>query len=568
MPNKPISILTALYCALFLFGLVFLPHTAFAVDGSKSNQDERDLRPKILDVDLDRIESIGLIRTPKDGGLGRDLWSKSDRKEISYLLKKLPTPDPKLPAHKRLVWGALLSVTNAELIVTENEDDIETDILTIRLNKLMDFGAYKQALDMYTQINHEPYHPALAKAGLLAMLYNGEKSLACLEYKTLEDRDFNGKFWTDMNLYCRYVLEDNKEARHALKKANSSVLKKIASNSKYSVTYKRDSFKKLGPLSRAILIAEERLTKGRLDSQTIKAMPLSHLGLFLRRDDLSNSEKFYVIARAVDTGLDTSESLRDFYKEHYKKRLKDSKIEDIQGWQRLPAAYHAINNAAKGGEQWAVFNSISPLMEQYGTGAFSPFANILEDLAIKELSRSQILKAITVLHHEQIAIPRKWAEFFLKKKNKKFADKKLATLGIIATPSYRLNDNDIDIVQTLKAQNTGTLEKNINNIIENIDKRIKDAHNAPKVYENYFDLTSYDNYVMPTHSVWDRLRESGQNGQIGTTVLLSTQILRQWDADKLYPGFISDVFDNLSNVGLTNITESLTTSLVLEYAKK
>lgn len=521
----------------------------------------RELRPAILDTDLDDLESIGTVRDTSEGALGRGLWSDSQRPDVIQLVKVMPEPLINMPASKYLSWGVLRTRANARLLEDgPNGFQPGQDILTARLDKLLSFGAYKDAQEMYSMMGEEPYTPDLARLGLLAMLYNGERSVACLEYKVVEDRDFSGDFWKNMAAYCAHVLEEP-QAKVLLSAAPSVTLKKITGNKNYMRQYSAGTFGKMDDFDRALLIAEKRLDRPKIGPKTAAAMPLQDLGLFLHNSDLSDTERFFVEARAATWGLISTSDLKNTYQEFYNESFSGK----LQEWQKLVVGYMDINDADKGRAQWNIFLNAYEKAELYGMGAILTYAERIRRFDINHLNKSEILKAIKTLHHADVAIPRDWSDYFLKKKNKKFVDADLALIGLIATPNYRLDDDDAAAVTQILQQKKEYYSKVVKIIIENLDKDLPYIHNAARSYEKHFDLTFNDNYVMPTLRVWDRLNESGQNGQIGTTILLSAQILQGWNSGNQYPGFVRDVFENLNSVGLTNVTQSLALGMVLDY---
>lgn len=201
----------------------------FSVSPVHAQSDEKaeEKRPAVLKINYNRMESLGLYNTPSDGSLGRDLWDNTRRSFLVGFLPKLPSPSAHSFTHQRMVMGLLLSEANAGLIIDDMDIEPGKDILTLRLKRLNQMGAYKQAFDLYSMLGQEPYHEELAKAGITAMLYNGERSLACLEYKTVQDRDFSDNFWADLSLYCNYALNDEQDttARDDLEKSSLKILK-------------------------------------------------------------------------------------------------------------------------------------------------------------------------------------------------------------------------------------------------------------------------------------------------------------------------------------------------------
>ena len=524
--------------------------------------ESKELRPAILDINIEDIESIGTLSDLKDGGLGRGLWDNSARTDIIELIDIMQPPMQDLPANRNLVWGALRSSTNGDLVTGQFDAETGADIFTARMRKLLEFGAYKDAQNMYSILSHEPYHPNLARLGLLSMLYNSERSVACLEYKIVEDRAFEGDFWENISAYCLHVFQED-GAEEALAAAPSNILKKIAENKGYNITYDKNSFGALSDFDRAVLVADSRLKRPTIGPATAASLPLRDLGIFLYDKSLADSERFFALTRAATYGLVGTEELKSAYQAFYNQSFKGN----LQEWQKFIIAYKEIHDAAKGREQWNMFLDAYAKARSYGIGALTPFADKILRFDITDLDKDEVLRAIHVLYQAGVPIPRLWSEKFLEKKNGSFTDADLALIGIISTPSYRFSEEDILALQGVLEKKDEQIQKVLGIIIENLDKNIPDIHNADTIYEKHFDLTFDTDYVMPTLRVWDRLNESGQNGQIGTTVLLSALVLQEWNKGNQYPGYIHSVFENLNSVGLTNVTQSLALGAVMEHIK-
>lgn len=547
------------------FVILFNPNFVLAKD---AKQNERDLRPAVLRANFDAIESLGLFSTPREGSLGRDLWDNSRRSVLTELIPLLPEPGTS-PVHQRLVMGLLLSNANARLI----EDNIETeagkDLLTLRLEKLNEFGAYKHSAQIYSKLGAEPYHINLARAGMTAMLFNGERSLTCLEFKTMEDRDFDSEFWDEITKYCKYVLagdddENTKNARNALKKSSLPTLRNIGENSNYKVSYSKTSFNKISELEKAILVAEDRVLWPKISTSLLKNMPLNHLGIFMSRADLNANEEFLIMVHAVKRGLSNPSLLGKFYDEIFEKELRQRESGAGLGWKSIAYAYHNAQKARQDDEKWEHILSAFSAAKNHEAQSLSPFATVMQTISIEEKSNNVIKKALRIINYAGENIPGRWLKFFSRTKNSTKFDRSLYFLAQIWQETSTQGMLEDPEIQAFLDQNSDKLKLNYFNIIENVDKRGKNIHNADKIYGNSFDLTFTESYVMPMPRVWDRFVNSSQDKRIGEAVLLSTAILRKQSLDDHYPGIVRDVLQSFNNVGLTKTSKLLVLELILE----
>lgn len=520
----------------------------------------------VLDVDLANLESIGLLKTPAENSLGRDLWNDTRRSFLTEFIPLIPEPNPS-PAHQRMVMGLLLSETSPQLVVKDEDITPGKDILTLRLEKLLELGAYLQAYKLYSQINAEPYHSNLAKAGILAMLFNGEKAVACLEYKTLDDRKFEDPFWDEMALYCNYLLsvkEGRDKAAELLSLSSLGTLRDIGANQKFKVNYSTERFKSLDVLERAIVMADERIVWPALSSKMLRELPLNHLGMILARKDLKKEERFTALRAAALRGLANASMLGEFYTAIFDSDLRQLENPQNLGWKQIPYAYQKAKTAHNDEEKWEYINSALPMIQEYGAHTFIPFGEFLQTLDAKGQSESTILRGLDIIKVSGSNFPGKWSRFYSQLDPKTKNQKKLVFISAMMTTqsASSLIENPA-ILQYLDSLGE---EKRIiySSVIENLDKNLKNIHNADGAYGKDTDLTLPERYAMPTPRVWNQLIESSQNKRIGEAVLLTSVMLRDIPLDEHYPGVIGDVLQSLNTVGLTNLSKSLALETVLD----
>lgn len=554
----------AILSASLILSALCILSPAQAQEASEDKVKEK--RPAVLDVNYRRMESLGLYDIPSDGSLGRDLWDKTRRSFLVGFLPKLPPPSSHSFAQQRMVMGLLLSEANAGLIVDDMDIVPGKDILTLRLQRLNRMGAYKQAFDLYAKQEQEPYHSDLAKAGITAMLYNGERSLACLEYKTVQDRDFTDKFWTDLKRYCNYFLNSEKDskARNALKESALKVLKNIAGNDGYTLSYFTKRLSGLSDLERAILVAEDRLVWPQITKGFLADLPINHLGILVARNQLNNDERFLVLSAAAKNGLVGNKILKDFYSRVYDEDLRQLKTPENQGWRTIALAYHRIKDTRDSEKKWEHLRSAMDYMDIYGAGAFIPFGETLQTLEAEGQNESVILKAMKIIESSGENLPGKWYRHYTQIDPESAGEKKMHLISAMMSgrePAETLQDTDLKSYFNKMSKKEKT---QYFNIIENLDKRLKDIHNAQAIYVNDFDLTFTEHYVMPMPRVWNQLVNSSQDKRIGETVLLSSVMLHKHSLGDLYPGVASDVLQSINTVGLTNISKALALESVLD----
>ncbi len=536
---------------------------------------EDDRRDAVFDVKYSSIESAGIYSSASDGSLGRDLWDNVQRSYLIALISELPL-NSRAKTMRELSKKALLTSVNARLINNDIKPEPGHDFLTVRLEKLLDSGFYAEAFDLYSQLNDEPYHENLARAGVLAMLYNGEKSLACLEGNTVQDRFEGVTFWQEFLAYCDHFLSEkpDKKSIKTLKASDKKILKVIAADKKYSFTYDPKKFETLSRLEQAILVSENNLKLSKLKKINIQDIPPRHIALLLAHEKLSEKHRLLLSIRAVDQQIIKPEKLKELYDLFTapaagEDESEDKALESLKNWEKLPYLYQKAGNAAKGEEQWAVMREIFTLEDQYGTAALLPFAKTMQGLKPKSPSLEEIERAMRIIHYADLSIPSHWMKTLegLDKEDESPASERYNRLylaAFLAKPNYKRTSDEREKLETLMSRGKRRHTVFLKNIIENLDKDGKDVNNASKAYEKDFDLTSNEDYVMPSVHVWDRITLVSQNRIIGETILLCTFMLQDAPLQDIYPGVLRDVLKSLNIVGLTNVSRKMAIEALLE----
>ncbi|GJL84571.1 MAG: hypothetical protein DHS20C02_03460 [Micavibrio sp.] len=559
MKNK----ISTFILSLFLCAGLLQPATLHA----QEQAEEENRRPITLKVNYDNIESAGLYSNAREGSLGKDLWDNTQRSYLIGLIEELPQYISSRTLRK-LNKRALLSETNSRLINNDVEIEPGRDLLTVRIEKLLDMGLYAEAFDLYSLLNKESYHERLARTGILAMLYNGEKPLACVEANTLGNRFTDQQFWQELNAYCNLSLSDKPEKRDVqiLKSSGKNMFQTLAAGGRYNFTYAPKKFEKLSQLEQAVLIAEKSLKLGNLDAIKFSDIPARHLGLLLGHEKITLAQKVLLSIQAVDKNILETKDLKKLYEQF----ANDNLVADsLAGWQKPAYYYLKVKNAKKDADQWNIIRThLFPVQDKYGAAALAPAAEIIQKLEPEAVNLSDIGHAIRVLQVAGLSIPPHWSEALeaIYSKNIASSDeyKRLYLSTFLAKTEYRRSDLEKERVETFLKQGKSSYTAFLRNIIENLDKSYEGDHNASKVYEKDFDLTSTEDYVMPSVDVWDRLVLVSRNRNIGETILLSTFALQGAPMENFYPGVLRNVLMSFNTVGLTNISREMVIETLLE----
>lgn len=535
------------------------------VETGAAEKKEEKRPPSVLEVNYENIESAGLFASARDGGLGKDIWDNAHRSYLIGLIERLPDSISSRTL-RRLIKRALLTQTSADLIQNDIEIQPGRDLLTVRMEKLIDMGLYAQAFDLYSLLNKEPYHERLARAGILAMLYNGEKSLACLEANILGTRFSEIEFWQEFKAYCALTVSDNatEDDKRILQASGKRVFQSIAAGGHPAFSYNPQAFSGLSYIEQAVLVAEKGIGTGGLGNY--RDIPARHLGVLLKNESLSDEQRFRLTVEAVGKNILEPEDLKKLY------LLSDAgekPIDTLAQWQ-LPAYFlYKVKNEKDPEKRWNILSQhVFGLLDNYGVIALSPYAEYMQNLKPANPTLSEIGATIRILHGAGQSISPYWSEVLGAMYNGNIAAsdeyKRLYFIAFLSKTDYRKSAEEKERVDAFLSKSKAAHSLFLKNIIENLDRSYENDHNASKVYEKDFDLTSVEDYVMPSVDVWDRLVLVSQNRNIGETILLSTFALQGAPIDRFYPGVLRNVLMSFNTVGLTNVSRELIVEALLE----
>ena len=564
--------------AIFLILTFTVITVSFAYAETKSDEPSNSISPNTtLDVAFENIEGIGLYNRLSKGSFGKDIWKNSKRSSIIALLENMPTTS-KTPEVNKMILSILLTSANTKLIENDIDPENGRDLLTLRLEKLIEGGAYKQAFELYSILEDEAYHERLARAGVLAMLYTGEKSLACLETNIVGKRFSDISFWTDLSAYCDFSLL-NKDSKSSLKEtskkyiSNSKILNKLSTNKDYRFTYTKKAYERLDVLERAILAAEDRLEIKNLKADALRKIPAAHIQPLLQLDTLSAQEKIILSIRGVELGLIAADELEMLYTKTTTPKNSNGSTNDTikdnmpkEDWRKLAYLYNEAKRTIDHEEQWQLLRKALPLANKFGYTALIPYASIIQQIKTENTSLDEILSVYLILHRAGKNIHRNWINAYKRIKlnpnnTEKYA--KLMVASHITKPSPKnIKENFDSVFDALQKQNPAQALL-LQEILIKFDNGKHKAYSHKKVYEKDFYLTFKDNYVMQSGVVWDRSIESSRKGAIGETILLSIILLCNQDLQNIYPILFRDVLQNTENVGLTDVSRTLAISASL-----
>ena len=469
-----------------------------------------------------QIEGLGLRENIYEGGLGRDLWDKTRRSEVTALLDLAPVHHNDAVVQD-LVKGVLLSTTTTRKI--ENDvDDVQAgdDLLTLRLRKLNEMGAYQDAFTLYTKITDAPYHPRLIEQGIVAMILSGQKSLACVEARSAAEIFASDAFLTHLITLC-----DANWSKEAINTAIGEI-------------------ESLKGFKSALLVATHSVAPLSLSVDKALKLPPRDVWPALIHEGVSPSVSAALSVRAYELGLMSLADLEETY-ERSDERKADLDI----------AALYRDFNAAEGGERWRIFSKALALQKTYGTAGLAPFAGGLNTPELLDSPTNRDLSRIyAIFMRANKKIPEKLFTALLDKDHdRKDVDLygKLLTIAALSTPNMQKRISYINKLEKIIEETTPQTQFRIENTLSVAREMGHFKKDTKTSYENNLFLTFPLTYVIHSANTNKRLVEATQSARRGEVALLSIIVLNARNEELLYPEHLRNTLIGLSEVGLNNV---------------
>ena len=407
-------------------------------------------------------EGIGLISSDQDGALPKSLWRNQPRSEINYLLKNLPA-DSSLRSVQEIKRNMLLSYYDATSIKNDIEVKPGEDLLTLRLQKLIEMGLWEDAFKLYTKSTEDPgNNDALAQIGVLLILTQKGLSTACLEEKVLAPRFPESDFWKQIDSACEMELYGKKPTQDNY--GNSSVLQAVFTDKKFKISANSfETLSKLSPLELALLS-----NKGRI-----------------HYTDMSSSDK--ISPRLLKTFLNDP-----------KLPAKTKESLEKLAFQKALLTESLGKNTPNEDENAVLAISQKQLTTQVANKLKA--GQTIDDNEVKKLVD------LSTINPENM--------FYIQILNETSPRQNYSKITGDVQPS------EAAISPLLNNDPEGKKREKVNFLKSLLDKTSEFSNNPANVYEKQISLTPDGGYVMPTDSPTNWLRQTKQHQLVGLSLLI------------------------------------------------
>ena len=514
-------------------------------------------------IDYTQLESIGLYDANHENSLGHGLYHPSERSSLTYFLKNFR------PSR----WAALdhtlknLLLTAADTGAVRNDIPVKNgeDLFTLRLGALLKLGYNKQAYKFFTKMPQNSAQEKTLRLGIISMLLNKEKALACLEVKTHFPKHHNIAFWRELNAYCSLSLSKDPNPAFMAEIKNSAILSSLITKPKFTIEYKDGSlFKTLTPVEKAILIAEDAVIPVNEDLPAYINIPPQDISALLTQSRLNDRVHITLYALAIKHNILETNDLENLYRELADKYKKDEKTP--AGIRSLPTLYKKLQGVLLPSKRNEKLNTALTIAETTNDFTLIPLLPAFSKMDIgKDISLENVKRILPLYLHSTAPVPEDWLEDLSKQEttSKKEAGQVLTALILMSeSVDKKILDSSQKIINAYLLSSSYTTP--IKNIIENIDSSLKYGDKDYIIYENDFDLATNKSYTMPPTILTDELSSSSTNQNIAKTLLLSGFILGGIEKEKLYSGTLGDVVIALSKTGYKNVAQRTLAQAILE----
>lgn len=533
-------------------------------------------QPRVgMRMNVREMENLGPLTNPLLGSLGNDLWDGTARSTLQRFIPQLPAGDTDRPL-QLLTRRVLLTNGDVGMLRNDVSSPGGADLFTLRLEKLLEIGAFHDAVSLYTLIEGEPAHDRLARAGVIALMQGGYPAQACLEANVANrdssPDDTTRTFWVQVDALCTFIQGQSLRKASGGKSdglmrrffggnvEGSRVISSLVSRSNYRhIVDNPADIESLSGIERAALRGLGRLDYSRFKMRKLQDMQSVALMTMALDPNMPASTRMTLHIEAARRGLIDPETLGAFY-------LTLAEGPSSAG---LPARYMAYTKAETTSHKADI---LGPLLDG-GDSLISllPFAQGVADINPDGLSPNGREKGLDLILQAGIVPPAKWVVSWLRAESGDSNKSRESILLYLAnllpenlpTESVAFPDEALKPLfadaKSAEALEIWAIFSGLNRT--DVLKNIADL----EVYEKHVDLTVINDYVMPVDSVMELIRDAAANSRIGETALLSAVALKNHETGKTHPAVLRDVLRSLETVGLKEEARKLALGVLLGF---
>lgn len=521
-------------------------------------------------------ETLGILTSQAEGGLGSNLWKGQSRKLIATSLHAIQEP---ISAPIRDLLVRLL--TTKATPPTKSDKD-STDLFALRLQKLVSIGEFSKAVELYKKHDDEtPVSPAAVEAGIEALIGSGKMGLACLESKAAPASLGNSPstFLTDVDFFCKALLSPVSGSDDTSRLANAARV--------FQETYKLtspdsvDDLNKMGLLHVLSLFKTGKLSSLFQSAPTLRELSDKNIALLLGLEPEPTDLRLMLAIEGAFRGLLTPQKLGEVYAEVFRQRealLQGTpkggvikKEKELGAYDRFLSLYTKVASA---GNQASIpdLTSLLRLSSSLGGGkVLVPLASLYAALPVDPVNLSdqeaRVMTDLILLADQPlpVSLANRLAQDDSGQPPNVPKNGEMILLERQGTPTLSPENEKTSVDNKISAKENSTLSSEeklkktspfraLSFAFEETNDR---APFEQGIYDNIFYLTGADSYVMPSTELIKILRRATKERHAGEVILVGIQILSGQPFETIHPAALYLVLSSFKAVGLSEETVSL-----------
>lgn len=485
---------------------------------SKAAPESRKLAP------LTNSNELEILSPRPDDGFQNDFADNLSRSDINDFFSKPSKASLSAGARKLALKFALTPFS-----LMSNEDKFPENIYGLRLNALLNLGAFADAETLYKLNESAPPSPLAARAGIETLFASKQTGVACLDQKTFDEnlKLDAPQFWSNVTVFCQALLgpvagEDDELRISNASRAYLEIVKPVVTTA--------DDVNKLDTMTSIAMVKSGGLTQLISTADNLTQIDDKHLAIIYKFSH-PTAPAFPVLAEGLKRGIISSDDALTF--------LKSVDVKTV------PAPYADY------------------LKEYFKTPDTPMVTDKLLEMSVNDFVKETLLYPLYTA--SEIAFP----------ESNKILSLRLLTLtnqdlpANLVRSAYVLDkivENDTESGESIlikilldKTKSPDETPPNLTNLIllalNYANYPQKDVKNA---YDNLLSLTASGNYVMHSGDILSSLKKSANKKLANQVVIRSLALINDKPLDKLHPVELYQILEALNSAGLTEETILLT----------
>jgi hypothetical protein len=485
---------------------------------SKAAPEGRKLAPPTNSNELEILSPL------PDYGFQSDFADNLSRSDINEFFSKPSKASLSAGARKLALKFALTSFS-----LMSNEDKFPENIYGLRLNTLLNLGAFSDAENLYKLNESAPPSPLAARAGIEALFASKQTGVACLDQKTFDEnlKLDAPQFWSNVTVFCQSLLGpvagDDDELR--LSNASRAYLEIV----KPVVTTAED-VNKLDTMTSIAMVKSGGLAQLISTADNLTQIDDKHLTIIYKFSH-PTTPAFPVLAEGLKRGVISSDDALTF--------LKSVDVKTV------PTPYADY------------------LKEYFKTPDTPMVTDKLLEMSVNDFVKETLLYPLYTA--SEIAFPE---------------SHKILSLRLLALTNQDLPANLVRSAYVLDKILENETESGESTLIRILLDKTKSPDESPpnltnlillvlnyanypqkdvkNAYDNILGLTASGNYVMHNGDILSSLKKSADKKLANQVVIRSLALIDDKPLDKLHPAELYQILEALNSAGLTEETILLT----------